>query len=213
MAKEKFDPNKVKVVIFDFDDTIYNTDSWKYWETYVELMLTHILGNKNRVNDFLNKHGISCRTNGQQIATALIAEIGSAKEMTDYLAENIYDIWDGTHIISLNNEDFKVIKNKYKLYIVSNGARAYVLCHLKKIGIDESIFEEIYQNDFENHNPTKQVVYSKIIKKEKVTPEEVIMIGDSYTNDIVPALNLGMQGVWVNDLNDVRATISALENL
>ena len=36
------------------------------------------------------------------------------------------------------------------------------------------------------------------------------MVGDSYANDIVPAVTMGMQGVWITGPNDVRAFISEL---
>ena len=210
MKSLNFNKEKLKVVIFDFDDTIYNISSWKNWGPYVKEMLTEILGSQDNAEKFVEKHNISYSTNGQQIAVALIHELGSAKKMCEYLSKNIFDIWAGTTITHLTNEDFQPIIGKYKLYVLSNSPTTYVLKHLEKMGIDENIFDKICQNDFESNNPTKQVIYKNILKKENLKPDEAVMIGDSYLNDIVPAVELGMQGVWINGLDEVRKIIEKL---
>ena len=211
MKSVNFDKDKLKVVIFDFDDTIYHISSWKNWGPYVEKMLIKILGSKKEADAFVSKHGISYTSAGQQIAVALLNEIGSAKKMCDFLANEMFDIWDGTIIKHLSNEDFESIKTKYVLYIVSNGQRCYVIHHLGKMGIDTNIFKEIYNNDFLIENPTKQLVFNQILKQENIKPEEAVMIGDSYANDIVPAVTMGMQGVWITGPDEVREVISQIK--
>lgn len=210
MKSLNFDKKKLKVVIFDFDDTIYHISSWKNWGTYVKGMLKTILGGEKQAQEFVLRHGISFGASGQQVAIALINEFGSAEKMCDYLKEYKFDIWKDTVISHLSNEDFKPLIGKYKLYILSNGHREYVLHHLDKMGIDARIFKGVYNNAFKPENPTKQVMYGQILKQEKIKPEEAVMVGDSYANDIVPAVTMGMQGVWITGPNDVRAFISEL---
>ena len=211
MKKLAFNKDKLKVVIFDFDDTIYNISSWANWSPYVKIMLADILGSQKNAEIFIKKHKISYSTSGQQIAVALIDELGSAEKMCKYLYENILDIWDGTTITHLNNKDFQPIRGKYKLFIASNSQTNHVIEHLNRMGIDLNIFDAVYQNDFKKENPTKQMVYKRILTDEKISPEEAIMIGDSYINDIVPAVELGMQGVWVECLDEVRKIIAELK--
>ena len=198
------------MVIFDFDDTIYNVSSWQGWGEYVRVMLTTILGSEEKAEKLLKTHNISYSTNGQQIATALVHEIGSAGEMIEYLNNNIYDFWVN-EVVHLETKDFKKLAKKYSLYIVSNSPIGYLNYHLDKMGIDRSLFKGIYQNDFEREDQTKKVVYAKIIKAEGCEPSEAVMIGDSYANDIVPAIGLGIRGAWINTISDVRNIIKRLE--
>ena len=211
MKKINFDKKKIKVVIFDFDDTMYNISTWKNWAPYVEKMLIKLLGSKAKAEKFIVKHNINYMTNGQGIAVAMINEFGSAENMRKYLYDNIFDIWEDAEIVGLSSDDFAPIRNKYKMYVASNSQTNHVFEHMKKVGIDVSMFEGVYQNDFIKENPTKQIAYKQILERENIRPEEAVMIGDSFANDIVPAVELGMQGVWIECLDDVREIISLLK--
>mgnify|MGYP006288051953 CR=1 FL=1 len=39
------------------------------------------------------------------------------------------------------------------------------------------------------------IVFIRMMKKAKVSPEEVLMIGDNYTDDVLPARSLGMHAI------------------
>jgi FMN phosphatase YigB (HAD superfamily) len=39
--------------------------------------------------------------------------------------------------------------------------------------------------------------FRQALKRLNAAPHEVVMIGDTYRNDILPAIELGMQTVWV----------------
>ena len=113
--------------------------------------------------------------------------------------------------IKLENEELlKRVAKKFSLYIVSNSTKRYVKFHLKKFGINKNMFKKIYQNNFYAHNTTKTPYYAKILAREKVAPHEAVMIGDSYENDIVPAINMGINGVHIKSLAE---TTTVLKNL
>jgi putative hydrolase of the HAD superfamily len=40
--------------------------------------------------------------------------------------------------------------------------------------------------------------FSQVIRYIGEPPENIVMVGDSYTRDIVPALAQGLRGVWLN---------------
>ena len=81
---------------------------------------------------------------------------------------------------------------------------------MKKMGINRKYFKKIYQNNFLKSDMSKAVAYKKILKKEKVKPTQIVVIGDNYHNDILPALDLGMQGACVGGLEDVRTVLGNL---
>ena len=50
---------------------------------------------------------------------------------------------------------------------------------------------------------SKKEKYSKIMQIEKVKNSDIIVVGDSFTSDIEPAIQLGMNYLQVNSINDI----------
>ena len=44
--------------------------------------------------------------------------------------------------------------------------------------------------------PDKRI-FQKVLDDLSIKPEEAVMIGDTYTHDIEPAIELGLKTVWV----------------
>jgi len=44
--------------------------------------------------------------------------------------------------------------------------------------------------------------FSRIIKSLKVSPQMITMVGDSYNNDIAPAISAGIHAIWITSQND-----------
>lgn len=57
---------------------------------------------------------------------------------------------------------------------------------------DLSLFDGIIINEFKTENSSKQEFFESLMKKHNVKPDEVLIIGDSYKHDIIPAKNLKM---------------------
>ena len=48
------------------------------------------------------------------------------------------------------------------------------------------------------------------MKKENCAPKNMLILGDSYPNDIVPAINLGINAIHVTSLEQTREIINSL---
>lgn len=199
----------IRVVIFDFDDTLYRGTDWRHWGDFVKCFFTEFLGDENKAICFMKKHKITHKTLGADIVKAMVADFGSGEAFLKYQEENIYPLTLET-IKHIKNEELKKLKKCCKLYIVSNSSVRYVKHYLDKFEIDESNFAGIFQNDFVGDNPSKGVAYSNILDIECVEPSQVLVVGDNYNNDIVPALNLGMQGKCINCLESVEEIIERI---
>ena len=209
LTKDKKDVENIKVIIFDFDDTLYMDQSWEHWSKYVENFFFSVFKSEDKVKEILQKYNITYLTNGMNIALALIDEMGSAKSFIKYQTQNIYK-HDYIKVTNISNDDIAKLKEKYALYIVSNSVKKYVLWHLKLFGINKKYFKKIYQNNFLVKDSTKAYAYKKILKREKVMPEKVLVVGDNYENDIAPALELNMQGAHVHSLEETQNIINKL---
>lgn len=90
------------------------------------------------------------------------------------------------------------LKEKYPLYVVSNGFRAVQESRLK-IGNFEKYFQDVFvSEDVGVAKPDKRFfdyVFSKLGTPDK---SDVILIGDSFFADIVGGSNYGIKTIWFN---------------
>lgn len=200
----------LKVIIFDFDDTVYNGADWSSWGEYVEEFLKGVFNNNlNKVEEFVKNYNITNKTNGQTIAKATIETMGSAKAFVKFLDKKLYPIYSDS-LRWIENQYFETLSKKYSLYIVSNSSTVHTKHYLKYFKINKSYFKKIYRNSFLKEDITKAVVYKEIIKREKVNAEEILIIGDNYNNDIVPALGLGINGIHSTTLEQTKQVLEDL---
>ena len=71
-------------------------------------------------------------------------------------------------------------------------------------------FFRLISNDFSSYDLSKVPFMAEIVRNGGYMPQEVIMIGDSYNHDIVPAKKLGIQSVHVKDVSDTEFVIRNL---
>lgn len=60
------------------------------------------------------------------------------------------------------------------------------------LNIDHKFFEDILNPN--NGDGTKGLIYKKIIDEGHISPDELLVIGNSFESDISPALKLGAEG-------------------
>lgn len=75
------------------------------------------------------------------------------------------------------------------MFIVSNSRIGDIKMFADYHKIDLTLFTEILVNDFEG-NSTKEKQYKYILDKYGYSPDEVLVIGNSYKNDILLAKEL-----------------------
>lgn len=90
------------------------------------------------------------------------------------------------------------LKGKYKLYVASNGFR-FVQENRLKIGDFNKYFDGVFvSEDFGFAKPSKEF-FDNVIRELGNPPlDEILMIGDSISADIIGAENYGIDTVWFN---------------
>ncbi len=84
---------------------------------------------------------------------------------------------------------------KYKLVLVSN-FYGNISTVLKDFGIAK-YFPEIIESAVVGIRKPDPAIFSLGVKKMGLEPGEVLVIGDSYSKDIVPAEKIGCQVIWL----------------
>jgi len=196
----------VKVIIFDFDDTLYNGKVWGNLPIYMKTFLLKQFNNdKEKTDAFVQKYSIDKQNYfAQTIANSLISEFGSAKSFADYQTTNIYPL-QATDLKFVDENFLKQLALKFPIYIVTNSSFNFCTKLLKENNIDTNIFKGIYSNQFEADDPTKKRYYEQIIEKEKVKATDVLVVGDNFVNDLMPAIELGCKTFFVQTLDELYA--------
>ena len=89
----------------------------------------------------------------------------------------------------------ELLSKKYKLVLVSN-FYGNIETVLKDFGILK-LFPDIIESAVVGIRKPDPAIFALGVEKCMCTPEEVIVIGDSYKKDIIPAESLGCRTVWI----------------
>ena len=87
------------------------------------------------------------------------------------------------------------LKERYPMYLVSNfyGNLQTVLREFDLTGYFQAVIESA---EIGFRKPDTEI-FSIAVEKTGCKPEEVVVIGDSYKNDILPAYRLGCPSIWL----------------
>lgn len=195
-------PN-IKLIIFDFDDTLYEGESWKNWDTYKDNILHKLFTSQEDRKNFIQKYNLGDGATTRMIAKSIAEEFGSSQKFMD-IWENFFYELDTKHITPMPNEFLKELSKKTKLAIVSNSSKNYLLHYLKIFNIDADNFSYILQNNYIPPLFSKEINYKLLLETENLNPDEVLVVGDNFNTDIVPAQNLGMNYLHTFCLKNVQ---------
>ncbi|MCC7565416.1 MAG: HAD family hydrolase [Methanomicrobiaceae archaeon] len=86
--------------------------------------------------------------------------------------------------------------------LVSNGQRVFSEMELRALSLLDHFDAVIFSSDEGCKKPSPRI-FQSALKQLGLSPGEVLVIGDSFENDIIPALKLGMQALFVEDALEV----------
>ena len=114
-----------------------------------------------------------------------------------YMAKFFEIIPTKTELMPYAREVLEYLKDKYNLYILSNGFRELQSRKLESSGIDHYFKRVILSEDLWINKPRPEIFYFAL----SATQSEVhnsLMIGDSFKADILGADRVGMDQVFYN---------------
>ncbi|MDP5274444.1 HAD family hydrolase [Chengkuizengella axinellae] len=86
------------------------------------------------------------------------------------------------------------LSNKYKLAIISNGKKNdYDHLDIKKYIPENQVFTS---KMFGHHKP-HPTIFQKALNKMDLNPEQSVMVGNSWKNDVCGAIDIGMDAIWI----------------
>lgn len=155
------------------------TENVKIWKRLEKGEITKADLRANRWNIILEKLSIDYD------GTIIEEEFENGVAQGAYAVEGAYELLDYLH-------------SKYELYIVSNGFR-FVQESRLKIGDFRKYFKDIFlSEDIGIQKPAKEFFDYCFEKLNQPNKEDVILIGDSLSADIIGGLNYGIDCIWFN---------------
>ncbi len=173
----------IKLVIFDLDNTLFDTYSQlgiKVLDKMIKRMKKAGLTEKQE--KLLREKYI---TTGFRI---LAKQLGLSDEIK-HLGMDTYKETDLSDIKPY--DDVSLIKDfKQKKVLVTSGTKEVQFNKVRILGMQD-LFDEILID--ESSNPeNKQRIFSEIVEKYNLKPEEVMILGDNAESEISAGNNLGM---------------------
>ena len=181
----------IKVVIFDFDDTLYSDTNPLPWKNFciktVEYFLKKLkVEDSENILNIVKNSGFSDR----QLIKFIVSLGAKEKDVKDYMKSHNIEGNAFENCKKVSNTTLRDFQQYFVMYIVSNSLETSVRANMAFLRIEPSFFKDIISNK-EN---SKKKEYENIIKREGILPNELLVIGNSYSSDILPALEIGANG-------------------
>ena len=208
---------KLKVIIFDYDLTLYNVNERyhnNYWVGYTTDLINNITYDitLEERGKFLKKYNLNKNRSVENFAKACTGMWGNCERLLNYMMTHDFE-QDYENMTFIDSEIIEKLSEKYNLYIISNAPSTNIIRQLRDIaGINPNLFKEVLTNPHNKEDNTKAYVIKQIIAKENVNPDEVLMLGDNMEVDVIPAINIGVNAKLVKKLDEILPIINEAEN-
>lgn len=115
-------------------------------------------------------------------------------------AEEAYRVWlgEGAYLMEGAVEILDYLKERYPLYVVTNGVGATQRKRLKASGLAPYFRDIFISEEAGSQKPQKEFFEYCFARIAEAEPEEMMVIGDSLTSDIQGGVNAGTDTCWFN---------------
>lgn len=194
--------NKIKVIGFDADDTLWENEPY-YRETeakFCELLkdympeeeLTKELFDTEIKNLELYGYGIKAFTLSLvETAIRISNERVSTSTIKTIIELGKEQLNKPNHLLDGVSDVLEALKGKYKLIVATKGDLLDQEKKLKNSNLLKYFHHIEIMSDKQMDN------YKDLIKHLDIEPHELMMVGNSLKSDIVPILELGGYGVYI----------------
>ena len=201
---------KIKAIVFDFGGTL-DTDGihWaeKFWEVYNHFNISipkeefrnAFVYSERKISGIIKSDFSLIKTYKTQITYQLeyLSDNKILSNFDENLSDELSSYCHGS-TRSKVNETIKILdklKENFALGLVSN-YYGNVKTVLTELGLAK-YFNSIIDSTIVGIRKPDSKIFEHIINGLDVDSSEVVVVGDSYKNDIAPAKSLGCKTIWI----------------
>lgn len=136
----------------------------------------------------------------QSKINTIVFDIGNTLIQVDDKACGKMIDWPELKIIQGADLVLKTLSQKYQIIIASNAEDSDATDLSKalyRVGLDPFINQYFTIKELQAKKPDL-TFYNNLLKALNIAPDQMIMIGDDYQKDILPAITCGMHTIWFN---------------
>ncbi len=198
----------IKAVLIDIDNTLldfikaayisiksaFNSFGFEYDQNM------HVVF--NRVNDGLWKDIEACKLTREELHkirfNLVLKELGIEFDGQKIEKEFLKNLFDCVVIVDGAVEILEYLAGKYDVYVASNAIYDQQVNRLTKAGMIGYIKKLFISERMGVYKPEKAFFDACFKELGGITPDQVVMIGDSINADIKGGKNYGMKTIWFN---------------
>lgn len=205
--------NKEKMIIFDMDGTLYDLDDVvsSNYQMQVDFLSKKKGFSQKEAASFLEKHHIYTEMKkDSKSATELFLEIGLDKKEWSAYRDSKFDVSKIQKIKATDEMTVKSFSQFGIIVLLSSNAYTVIERVLNHLDISPKIFNHIICSDkFPYDVPFKKQMAMEYLSKEyNVDYSNIYSIGDRYTTDILPMLELGGKGILLRKPTSMPTVLS-----
>lgn len=95
-------------------------------------------------------------------------------------------------------ELLRALRGRVKIGVITNGPSARQRAKLARFDIDPGDLDTLAISEEVGTTKPDPAIFQYALKSLDVSPRRVTMVGDSWANDILPAVRNGLAAVWIN---------------
>ena len=146
-----------------------------------------------------------------------IATIGYPESAVEHFKHAFRAAWGHTHtLVPYSKETLEALRDKgYRLFAASNSFGHLQRSRLQHAGILH-LFEDTYISMDIGYDKPDVRFYEEALRRCRLQPNEVLMVGDSMTTDIIGARAAGLDAVYFNRRNeptDPHSSVVVIQSL
>ena len=192
----------IRAIFFDFDGTLSNRQMNAYM-IFHDYFRKYVPDLSDMEYEAMLQDMLTVDCNGTIPVTYRLAPFFAKyknifpQDFEEKFTTYFYDyMWKYTVLKEETIEVLEKLQGKYKLAIISNGDSKSQHSKITHVDIEKYFDEVIVSGDIGIHKPDKRI-FEYMMNKLDVRPEECLMIGDVFSNDILGAYNAGIKPVWI----------------
>jgi HAD superfamily hydrolase (TIGR01549 family) len=211
--------NAIRAVLFDLDDTLLENNMDRFVKEYFDLLtpqMAHLVPPEKFRSALLHaiyamiKDSDPAITNRQAFIDDFFPRIERTEEEMMPLFDDFYAVQFGKlrSLTRPNPSAREAIQAAFDagcdVVIATNPIfpETAIRQRMEWAGVSDFPFKLITSYEVMHFAKPNSRYYREIIDRIGRNPDECIMVGDDWGNDIVPAMKASLQAFWVNTTND-----------
>ncbi|MBO5712533.1 MAG: YjjG family noncanonical pyrimidine nucleotidase, partial [Acholeplasmatales bacterium] len=206
LKKSFFNETKYKALLIDIDDTILDFIASEYYALEQAFKEFGVIYNDETLNTYLKIN--TSYWHKFELKECSYNDIFSNRWIEFFKAINMEPIKDANDVyfkylskssIILPNalKALKKLSLDYDIYYVTNGNNFVQHNRIYNTPI-EKFAKEVFVSELIGYNKPEKKYFDYVLEKTGLKNDEVIVIGDSLSSDMLGARNANMASIWIN---------------